>query len=142
MKYLISLSAITLLLLYGCNKKENIPAPYITAFADDFPFFASSAQVSTFKSDGGTYTSLEVTGVMGSGATMKLWIRNYSGALDTLSMDSTGASATFLPVTPSVEVKSSYGQLIITSSTPTLKGEFDFTCNDSTKVKGSFQVIP
>lgn len=136
---LATLLAISLL---GCGKKEVLPDPYISAFADDFPFFASGEQISTYKSDGGTYTSLEIEGVMASGATMKLWVRNFSGALDSVSLDSTGGSATFLPITPSVAVTSLYGKLVITSATPTLDGRYEFTCTDSTKVSGTFRVLP
>jgi hypothetical protein len=142
MKHYIILTIILLFTVSACKKKEVIPDPFISATADNYSFFASGKTVSSYKSVMGTYTSLQIEGVMASGASMTLWIKNYSGTLDSLSLDSTTASATYLPVTPSVSVTSVYGKLVIKSVTPALTGNFEYTCTDSTKVKGSFRVIP
>jgi hypothetical protein len=130
-----------LLTVTACKKKEEIPDNYITASVGAFRFFASGSTVTTEKGLAGA-SSLEVMGVMSNGATLKIWIKNYSGTLVTLPLDSVSASASFLPVTPSVEMAAVHGTLTIKKVTPVLAGTFIFTCPDSSVVDGNFSVLP
>ncbi len=142
MKNLLLLALPLLLTLNGCKKKENKTDPFVTATAGNFQFYSSGKMVTTSKDPAGTYNSLNIEGLMPSGATIKLWIKNYSGRLESLSMDSTDASASYLPVTPSIEVRSVHGTLTVTSAEPMFSGTFTFTCTDSTVVTGNFSVNP
>lgn len=136
------LPILLLLLLSACRKKEQIPENFITATADGIRFFASGKTVTTNRAVAGTSSQLEITGVMASGSTMTLWIRNFTGTLVALSMDSTEASGSYLPETPSVEYASVHGVLTIKTVTPTITGTFHFVCVDSTVVDGNFSALP
>jgi hypothetical protein len=57
-------------------------------------------------------------------------------------MDSTDATGSYLPPTPSIEAPGVSGVLIVTEATPAFKGIFEFKCIDSTRVKGDFKVAP
>ncbi len=140
------LSRISLVLtcaLAACGKKEQPIEPFVSATAGSFKFYSSGQMVTNAKTTVGPTTSMLIQAVMpGSGATLTLWIKNYSGALDTISIDSLHAAATWLPPTPSIETRSVSGTLIITESTPAYKGIFNFICSDTTRVQGEFKVPP
>jgi hypothetical protein len=133
---------LLLFLFSACRKKEQLPENFITATANGTRFFASGKTVTTNRAVAGTSSPLEIQGVMASGSTMKLWIRNYTGTLVDLSMDSTDASGSYLAETPSVEYASVHGVLTIKTVTPTITGTFHFVCVDSTVVDGNFSALP
>lgn len=133
---------LLLCILISCAKKEKAIEPVVDANAGGYKFYTSGKMVSTEKSVSGTTPSMFISAVMPGGATIKLWVRNYNGALDTLQMDSTDASGGFVPETPSIEKFAAYGQLIVTEATPAFKGTFDFICTDATRVTGNFKVAP
>jgi hypothetical protein len=129
-------------LLAACGKREKPIEPYINAVAGAEKFYTSGKMVTTTKGTAGATPSMLIEGVMPNGATIKIWIKNYTGALDTLSMDSTDATGSYLPPTPSIEAPGVSGVLIVTEATPAFKGIFEFKCIDSTRVKGDFKVAP
>jgi hypothetical protein len=142
MKKLLLLTLPLLLTLNGCKKKENNTDPFVSAKAGLYTFYSSGKMVTSSKTAGGSYNSVDIEGLMPSGATIKLWIKAFSGRLDTLQMDSTDASASYLPPTPSVEVTAVHGTLIFTSAEPMISGDFSFVCTDSTLVTGKFSIKP
>ncbi len=142
LKRLLLLVVILLAGLVSCRKKEKYPENFISASTGTYKFFASGKTVNTYKGAGATSSSLTVEGVMASGATLRIWIRDYASKPGVLSLDSVDASASFLPVTPSVERTSAHGVLTIKTITPALTGTFNFTCTDSSVVEGSFSVVP
>jgi hypothetical protein len=140
MKYLLIILLPLLFTFSACKRDAADPDPYISAKAGTYPFYASGKFITTTKNAAGSYNSLEILGVMANGATVKLWIKNYSGALDSLALDSVNAAASYLPPIPSIEALAVHGNLVITNATPQLKGRFTFTCTDSTVVIGDFSV--
>ena len=87
-----------------------------------------------------SYTSATIEGTAGSGAMIKLWIKDFTGKLETYQLDSVQGTATYLPPTPSVEKPAARGMVHIISVTPRLTGIFFFKCIDSIEVIGSFDV--
>lgn len=134
---LLSAAAIT-----SCKKNDKKIDPEVSAKAGKAIFYSSGKMVTSHKDAMGSYNSATIEGLMSDGATLRLWIRSYSEELDTFAMDSTGASATYLPPTPSVEVKAVRGTLIILSTTPVYSGSYNFVCSDSTVVTGTFKINP
>jgi hypothetical protein len=137
---IITLSLISFLV--SCKKKDEKIDPFVAAKTGNFNFFASGKMVTNTKTPSGVNQSTEIIGVMASGATIKLWMRNFEGRLETMPLDSTLASASYLAPTPSVEKVSVHGSLTITSVTPAIRGRFTFTCIDSSVVTGDFGVNP
>ncbi|GAA4460875.1 hypothetical protein GCM10023093_04460 [Nemorincola caseinilytica] len=130
-------------MLTACGKKEKPVDPYVAATVGSYKFYSSGQLVKTTKGTYGTASSMYIEAVMpAGGATIKLWIAKYTGALDTLQIDSVDAAASFVPETPSVEKFAAYGQLIVTESTPVFRATFDFICTDSTRVYGDLKVAP
>ena len=130
-------------MLAACKRKERPVDPYVAATVGAYKFYSSGKLVTTEKGTYGTAPSYYIEAVApAGGATIKLWVRRYTGALDTLQLDSTGGAASFVPETPSIEKFASHGQLIITETTPIFRGRFDFICTDSTRVNGDFKVAP
>lgn len=143
MKLFPALFLLVLCAFASCGKKERAIEPVVEANADGYKFYTSGKRVSTEKSVSGTTPSMYIEASMPKGGAMiKIWIRNYTGALDTLQMDSTDATGSFVPETPSIEKLAAHGQLIVTEATPSFKGTFDFICTDATHVTGSFKVAP
>lgn len=143
MKNFSTFFLLTICMLVACRRKEKPVEPYVAATAGTYKFFSSGQLVKTEKGTYGAHPSYYIEAVTPSGgATIKLWIRNYSGALDTLDLDSTDAAASFIPETPSIEKLAAYGKLIVTETTPTFRATFDFICTDTTRVYGDFKVAP
>lgn len=142
MKNVPAIFLLLLCVLAACGKREQPIEPVVEADAGGYRFYTSGKLVTTQKSVTGANPSMYIEAVMTTRATIKLWIRNYSGALDTLQMDSTGAAGAYIPETPSIERLAVRGQLIVTEATPAFKGTFDFICSDSTRVTGNFKVAP
>lgn len=142
MRYIITITLSLLSLLVSCKKKDDTIEPFVAAKAGNFNFFASGKMVTNTKTPSGANQSTEIQGVMASGATVKIWMRNFEGRLETLPLDSTLASASYLAPTPSIEKISVHGTLTITSVTPAIRGKFTFTCIDSSVVTGDFGVNP
>lgn len=129
-------------LLAACGKREKPIEPYINAVAGAEKFYTSGKMVTTAKGTNGTNPTMQIEGVMPNGATIKLYIKNYTGALDTLAMDGSDVSGSYLPPTPSIEAPGVWGALIVNEATPAFKGTFEFKCVDSTIVRGDFKVAP
>jgi hypothetical protein len=143
MKLFPALFLLVLCAFTSCGKKEKAIEPVVEANAGGYKFYTSGKRVSTEKSVSGTTPSMYIEATMPKGGAMiKIWIRNYTGALDTLQMDSTDATGSFVPETPSIEKIAAHGQLIVTEATPSFKGTFDFICTDATHVTGNFKVAP
>lgn len=142
MRYTTIIALILTSLLTSCKKKDDKIEPFVTAKTGNFNFFASGKMVTNTKIPSGVNQSTEIQGVMANGATVKIWMRNFEGRLETLPLDSTLASASYLAPTPSIEKISVHGTLTITSVTPAIRGRFVFTCIDSSVVTGDFGVNP
>lgn len=142
MKHKIIITLLLTTVLASCKKKDDTIEPFVAAKTGNFNFFASGKMVTSTKTPSGVNQASEIQGVMPSGATIKLWMRNFSGMLETYPLDSTLASASYTPETPSVEKISVHGSLTITSVTPAIRGTFTFTCPDSSVVSGDFGVNP
>lgn len=136
------LPVLLLLTFVACKKKNEGHSYYLTAKAGSYQFFSTGALLTTDKSVWTTAPVLEIAGTTGVQAALKLQLVGYTGALDTFQLDSMQSYATYLPPIPSVQVYAVHGTVIITESTPDVKGTFNFTCNDSTKVAGNFIIAP
>ncbi len=137
---LLAISLLTALAA-GC-KKEKKQDPYITAKAGIYDFYASGGRVASSTQKYSSYTSATVEGATSDGAMITLWIRDFTGKLESYQLDSTQGAATYRPPTPSVDNPAVRGNLHILSVTPRLRGIFQFKCADSIEVIGSFDVDP
>lgn len=112
----------------------------MTAKAGINDFYASGSRVKGNTQKYSSYTSATIEGTAADGSTVKLWIKDYTGKLDTYQLDSTQGAAAYQPPLPSVEKAGARGFLQIKTVTPKLTGTFYFKCIDSTEVLGSFDI--
>lgn len=138
-KRFLAISILSVWVLWGCNKEKK-QDPYITAKAGVDEFYASGGRVTRNTQKYSSYTSATVEGTAGNGATIRLWIKDFTGKLEVYQLDSTEGAATYLPPTPSIEKPSARGFVYIQTVTPRLTGFFFFKCIDSTEVSGMFGV--
>ena len=137
-KSLLAISILALLAT-GCTKEKK-QDPSMTAKAGIHDFYASGSRVKANTQKYSSYTSAFIEGTAADGSMVKLWIKDYTGALDTYQLDSTQGAANYLPPTPSVENPGARGFVQIWTVTPKLTGIFYFKCIDSTDVLGTFDV--
>lgn len=137
-KTLLAISVLAILTT-GCNKEKK-QYPSITAKAGIRSFYASGSKVTGKTQKYSSYTSAFVEGTSADGSMVKLWIKDYTGKLDTYQLDSTQGAAAYQPPLPSVENPGSRGFVQIWTVTPRLTGIFYFKCEDSTDVLGTFDV--
>jgi hypothetical protein len=142
MKRYILLTSIALVTLASCGKKDKPVDPEVSARIGNFVFYSSGKMVTAKREASVPSGPVSIEGLMSNGATLRLWIRSYVEKPGILNMDSTDAAATYLPPTPSLEVRAVRGTLSITQVTPVVTGTYFFVCNDSTAVNGSFKINP
>jgi len=137
-KSLLAISILALLAT-GCNKEKK-QDPAITAKAGINDFYASGSRVKGSTQKYSSYTSAFIEGTAGDGSMIKLWIKDYTGKLETYQLDSSQGAAAYLPPIPSVEKPGARGFVQILTVTPKFTGIFYFKCIDSTEVVGTFDV--
>lgn len=137
----LSLLVFCLIALAACRKDEKHTAQ-ISAKAGTLDFYASGGLVTGAKEAHGTLNVAHIEGSMPNGATIKLWIKDYTGRLEVYEVDSVHGDAAYVPPTPSVEKAAARGFITIKSVTPRFAGLFYFKCEDSTEVSGVFDIDP
>ena len=142
MKKYIILTSIALISLASCRKKDDTIDPEVSAHIGNYVFYSSGKMVTAKREASVPSGPVSIEGLMSNGATLRLWIRSYVERPGILNLDSSDAAATYLPPTPSIEVRSVRGILNITQVTPVVTGTYFFVCTDSTAVNGSFKINP
>ncbi len=131
----------TLLLTFtACDKKEKPRTHYVSATLRNSNFYSSGDLLHTHRNP--AVPDLQIEATMASGATLKIWMNDFSGNLVTFPFDSITSGASYLGPTPSVELPAVHGSVTILTVTPDITGIFHFTLPDSMLIVGNFNIAP
>ena len=139
-----TLAIIAAALISSCTKepKRTTSVPFISATGTDgTSVYATDTLVIASLNKGLPYPFLGVTGrttVLGN--TTGFWIYSYRASTGTFALDGVNAGAFFNESTGTAH-NSAHGTLTITSVSLNITGTIIFTCNDSTVVSSTFNVI-